>query len=109
MIAVSSSWRANSPDDALAQAADHLVLLEGREADEHGDAVAEQGHEAVLPGPEGEGRRREDVAALEPGHVEAVAQEEGAGREAQVLHRRAGRGDGLCHGHTTKIGGRDRS
>ena len=106
MIAVSSSWRANSPPDALAQAADDLVLLERREADENGDAVAEEGDEAVLAGPEGEGGRGEHVAALEPGHVEAVAQEKGAGREAQVLHRCAGRGDGLCHGHTTKIGGR---
>ena len=66
-------------DDALAQAADDLVLLERREADQHRDAVAEEGDEAVLAGPEGEGGRGEHVAALEPGDVEAVAQQERAG------------------------------
>ena len=90
--------------DALAQAADDLVLFERREADQHRDAIAEQGDEPVLAGPEGEGSRGEDVAALETRQFEAVAQKKGAGGHALVLHRRAGRGERLGHGHATKIG-----
>ena len=52
-------------DDALAEAADDLVLFERREADQHRDPVPEQGDETVLSGSEGEGSRREHVAALE--------------------------------------------
>jgi hypothetical protein len=91
--------------DALTQAADDLVLLQRGEAHENSDAVTEEGDEALLSGPEGEGRGGEHVTALQTCHIEAVAQEQGAGREAQALHGRAGRGDCIGHGHTTKIGG----
>jgi hypothetical protein len=93
-------------DDALAQAADHLVLLQGREAHEHRDPVAEQGHEAVLPGPEGQGRGGENVAALQAGDIEPVAQEQGAGGQAQVRRGSRGGGSGFKHGHGAKIGSR---
>ena len=72
----------------------------GVRPDEHRDAIAEEGDEAVLPGPEGEGRRRQDVAALEARHVEAVAEQERARRDAQVRAiGDAGRGDGSRSWH----------
>ena len=36
---------------------------------------------------------------------ELVTEVEGAGGQALILHRNARRGDGIGHGHTTKIGG----
>ena len=76
-------------DDALPERADHVVLLERREADEHGDAVAEQRDEPVLAGPKGEGDRRQDVRALEARDVEAVAEQERSGGDAGAGERSA--------------------
>ena len=74
--------RANSPATRWRKLADHVVFLEGREADQNGDAIAEQGHKAVLADPEGEGRGGNHVAALEPRHVDAIAEQESAGGDA---------------------------
>ena len=65
------------PDDPLPERADHVVLFQRREADEHGNPVPEQRDEPFLAGPKGEGIRRQDVRALESCDFETVSQEEG--------------------------------
>ena len=91
---------------ARADRAQHLVLLKRRQADQRHDAEAEHGREAGVAraGPEGERRGREDVAALEAGGVDAVADQQRAGRDpgaglrrVRRRRQRLGPGPGVVH------------
>src|SRR5262249_22231733 len=81
-----------------AEAPQHLVLLERREPEQDDDPVAE--HHAISGRPdfERERRRRNDVAALEPGGVDPFSHQQGTGGEP------LGRGGGMAGdgsiGHT---------
>ena len=90
--------------DALAQAADDLVLLERRQADENGDAVAEEGDEAVLAGAEGEGGRGSTSLRSSP-----ATSRRSPRRRARAVRRMFCIGVPVeemvsGHGHATKIG-----
>jgi hypothetical protein len=75
------------PVDARAQAAQHLVLGDRGEADQHDDAVAEQHRGAAFADAEGERDLGNEIAAFETGGVEPFAQQMDAGREAKAGHR----------------------
>src|SRR4030081_1809670 len=72
-----------SPDDAVAEAAAHLVFLDRREADQDHDAVAEHDRVSVGADPECERSGRDDVAALEARGVDALAQMQGPSGDAR--------------------------
>jgi hypothetical protein len=78
--------------DAGGEAPHDLVLLDRAQVDEHDDAVAEQGGDAVGAGAEREGRGRQGIAALEPGDIEAVTDQERAGGDAVTGRERERRG-----------------
>ena len=59
-----------------------MLFFQRREADHHGDAEAEQGGHALAADPEGERKRGQHVRPLEPGRVDAIAHQQGAGRES---------------------------
>ena len=71
------------PADARLQLVEHVLLFERRQADHHRDAEAEQGDHAVGAGVESERQRGDHVGPLEPGRVDAVADEQRAGGQAR--------------------------
>jgi hypothetical protein len=73
--------------DAWAQAAQHLVLGDRGEADQHDDAVAEQHRIAAFADTEGERDLGNEIAALETSRIKPFAQQMEAGREAKAGHR----------------------
>src|SRR5581483_550095 len=93
-------------DDARAQAAQDLVLLDRRKPDEHDDPVAKQ-HRVTSVHAERERRRGDDVAALQHRRVEPVAeQQRPCGDPGSELGRRDGRA--LHNTHDTLAGARGR-
>ena len=87
---------------ARTDAADDLVLLDRRQPDQDDDAVAEQDGETGVADAKRKRRRRDEVAALEPCGVEALAQQEGAGGHSRhdVRDRQW-----ISHGRSWTFGG----
>ena len=74
-------------DDPLPKGADDVVLLQRRKPDEHGDAIAEEGDEPVLPDLEGERRARQGVLRSSP-----ATSSRSPRRSARAVLRRLGDG-----------------
>ena len=77
--------RANHP---ILEPRQHVLFFERGQADEDGDAIAIERHYAALPDVKGERRGRNGVGALQSAQIDAIAEHQGAGGEAQ---RRGGR------------------
>ena len=68
--------------DPAGKLADNLVLLQRRHADQDRDAVAEQRDDAAVTGAKRQRLGRQHVVAFEPYGVDAVAEQQRAGRDA---------------------------
>src|SRR5262249_57765437 len=67
--------RFDRTDDAGAQAAQYLILLEHRKIEHHHDAVAKERDDAVFSRPERQRSGRQDVGAFEPGSIDAISKQ----------------------------------
>ena len=74
MVTVSSSRRSKRADDARTQSAQHVVLLDRRQSDQHRRAIAEQHDLSVVADTERQRISRDHVAALKSHGIDALAQ-----------------------------------
>jgi hypothetical protein len=63
-------------DDPAVQAADDRLLFQGRHADQHRNAIAEQRDDTVLAGAKRQRHGRQHVVAFEAGGLDPVAQQQ---------------------------------
>ena len=74
--------------DARADLGHDLVLLERRQAEQHGDAESVEHDEARLAGRKGERRGGDEIGALEAAGVDSLAEQQRARRHATHRRRR---------------------
>src|SRR5262249_7618235 len=70
--------RLDRTDDPRLQSADDLVLLQHRKVEQHRDAIAKERDDADFPRSERERSGWQNVGLLEPGRVDAIAEEDRA-------------------------------
>src|SRR5262249_22558536 len=71
--------RLDRTDDPRLQPADDFVLLQHRKIEQHRDAIAKEGNDAVFPRSERERSGGQDIGLLEAGRLDAIAEQDRAG------------------------------